>query len=232
MANTPFPEDAIDCGYYPGSLGAINVQDESEPQERYDEGLYYPVSIGETLAGRYRIEHKLGWGGFSTVWMAYDNALGRSVALKIMTPGEDGDHEFQIQNEIGRAVRDTSNLITHRGGSFGVSGRNGIYHQVLVLPLVGPSLGLRLPNMPIRARMSAAKQLLVALKTFHEAGFIHRGEQPIPMSMSGADESHLLILFFANITVYRPKRRCAYVGITSGLCNYRYREKVPVTWPA
>ncbi|KAH7466718.1 hypothetical protein FOMA001_g15888 [Fusarium oxysporum f. sp. matthiolae] len=43
-----------------------DVEDASEPTERYKEGLYYPICIGEVLSNRYRIEHKLGHGGFLT----------------------------------------------------------------------------------------------------------------------------------------------------------------------
>jgi hypothetical protein len=57
-----------DYGQFVDSDGVGDIEDVPEPLERYGQGLYYPVSIGEVLAGRYRIEHKLGWGGFSSVW--------------------------------------------------------------------------------------------------------------------------------------------------------------------
>lgn len=66
-----------------GSEEECEVEDEAEPVERYRKGTYYPVSIGEVLAERYRIQHKLGWGGFSTVWMAYDMDLRRSVVPRL-----------------------------------------------------------------------------------------------------------------------------------------------------
>lgn len=43
---------------------------------RYQPGGYHPVSLGDTLKnGRYSVRHKLGWGGFSTVWLAKDREL-------------------------------------------------------------------------------------------------------------------------------------------------------------
>ena len=40
---------------------------------KYQKGGYRPVHLGDTLQNdRYRIEHKLGFGRFSTVWLAED----------------------------------------------------------------------------------------------------------------------------------------------------------------
>lgn len=46
---------------------------DAEPLHRYGTGGYHPVRLGDLLKdGRYRIMHKLGWGGYSTVWAARD----------------------------------------------------------------------------------------------------------------------------------------------------------------
>lgn len=81
-----------------------DIEEEAEPWEQYQEmnsRLYYPLCIGEILNQRYRIEHKVGHGGFSTVWMAHDLQDKRDVALKIMISGkETGERELEIHNEI------------------------------------------------------------------------------------------------------------------------------------
>ncbi|KAK0111552.1 hypothetical protein ONS95_001903 [Cadophora gregata] len=150
-----------------------DVEDESEPLERYYRGIYYPVCIGEVLAGRYRIEHKLGWGGYSTVWMAHDSQCHRDVALKILIPGQKGEYEYQIQNEILQTVGDTSHLVIHQG-SFLLPGHGDNQYRVLVLPLLSPSLGYRVKELPVATRVSAAKQLLIALASLHDVGLVHR----------------------------------------------------------
>ena len=44
-----------------------------ESLPRYRAGGYHPVTLGDTFKdGRYKVHHKLGWGGSSTVWLAYD----------------------------------------------------------------------------------------------------------------------------------------------------------------
>ncbi len=71
---------------------------------------YYPLSIGEVLADRYRIEHKLGWGGYSTVWMAQGTQENKAVALKIMNFKEGGEKEYNIQTDIIQSIPDLANL--------------------------------------------------------------------------------------------------------------------------
>jgi serine/threonine-protein kinase SRPK3 len=48
-------------------------------------GGYHPVSIGDLFhQKRYIILRKLGWGHFSTVWLAKDTLSNTPVALKIV----------------------------------------------------------------------------------------------------------------------------------------------------
>jgi hypothetical protein len=46
---------------------------DAEPLYRYKKGGHHPVHLGDLMHdGRYQIVHKLGWGGWSTVWAARD----------------------------------------------------------------------------------------------------------------------------------------------------------------
>ncbi|KAK0437371.1 hypothetical protein EV421DRAFT_1681420, partial [Armillaria borealis] len=45
-----------------------------ENKNRYRPGGYHPTRVGDEYArGRYTITGKLGWGEYSTVWLARDN---------------------------------------------------------------------------------------------------------------------------------------------------------------
>ena len=60
-----------------------------EDIEDYQPGGYHPISIGDTFDhGRFRVLHKLGFGGSSTVWLARDQQeegdWTRIVTLKAM----------------------------------------------------------------------------------------------------------------------------------------------------
>jgi serine/threonine protein kinase len=43
-----------------------------EPLKYYIPGGYHPISLGDVFQHRYKIVRKLGWGGYSTVWLAHD----------------------------------------------------------------------------------------------------------------------------------------------------------------
>ncbi|WZH42247.1 kinase-like domain-containing protein [Fusarium acuminatum] len=159
-------------GDFVDSDDECEVEDECEPAERYDEGLYYPVCIGEVLANRFRVEHKLGHGGFSTVWMAHDMSNDNDVALKIMTPGPSGEREYAAQDMIASTVHDTSRLLMYRETFLLEAPKT--HHRVFVFPLLGPSLRTHARSMSIAVRMASAKQMLQAIKALHDGGVVHR----------------------------------------------------------
>ena len=137
--------------------------------------VFYPICLGEVLDERYLIEHKIGYGGFSTVWMAYDLLDQRNVALKVMCAGNWGERELLVHDQILQSVQDTSHLVTY-SATFLLRGEDGP-HRVFVFPLLGPCLdSLRVKQMTLTGRMSVARQLLEALENLHKAGIVHRGE--------------------------------------------------------
>lgn len=93
MATPHYSEDSdtdtVDFGYFATTEKEEDDVDETaEPDYKYDakvaSRVFYPICIGEVLNERHRVGHKLGQGGFSTVWMAYDIQSERDVALKAM----------------------------------------------------------------------------------------------------------------------------------------------------
>jgi serine/threonine protein kinase len=162
-----------DRGDFVDSEDECDVEEVTENPIRYIQGVYYPICIGDVLANQYRVEHKLGHGGFSTVWMAHDTVNKVDVALKIIKPGESGEYEYSIQNEIVTAVGNTPLLLLYRK-TFFLDSPHG-QHRVLVFPVQGPNFREYACQTPFAARMSALRQLLQSLKCLHDAGFIHRG---------------------------------------------------------
>lgn len=59
-------------------------EEEQEDVNDYCQGGYHVVNIGDLFQGRYHVIRKLGWGHFSTVWLAWDFTGNNFVALKIV----------------------------------------------------------------------------------------------------------------------------------------------------
>jgi serine/threonine protein kinase len=214
---TIYYNDTADFGDYINSADSDEYSDMEMEVEKYLKyylprlGSWYPVQIGEVLEQRYQVLHKLGHGGFSTVWMARDLHNQKDVALKIVMSGIDGyssgEYEYSMHNLIKERVMDTSSLVLYLS-TFYVEGNYGATHRVFVLPLCGPSFqvtcklngGLK----EIRNHMPAARQLLLALKSLHDAGIVHRGEY-----LSAQNPADGLLMCF------RSKHGSCHVGYDS-----------------
>lgn len=184
-----YPEDSgSDLGYFASS----NEDEEDYIDELAEDSLmynkekgsrlFYPIRIGEVLNHRYQIDHKIGHGGFSTVWMAYDLQDKKDVALKVMASGNSGEHEYQMQEEIRRSVEDTSRLVLPLETFLLPAPENS--HRVLVLPLMGSPLDsydLFKKGYSMSTGMSAAQQLLEAVESLHKGGIVHRGKSILPV---------------------------------------------------
>jgi hypothetical protein len=68
MTSNSYPKESVAKW-----TGALYCEVDAEPLERYRKGGYHPTHLGDTFKdGRYKTIHKLGWGGYATVWLARD----------------------------------------------------------------------------------------------------------------------------------------------------------------
>ncbi|KAJ5783673.1 uncharacterized protein N7518_009350, partial [Penicillium psychrosexuale] len=110
-----------------------------ESLSRYQRGGYYLVNLGDTFKDdRYKIYHKLGWGGFSTVWLTKDRDRNQWVSLKIITADSSLPELEHLVNLMAKFRGElSSNYIVQLLDSFVHEGPNGLY-QCLVFNLIGP----------------------------------------------------------------------------------------------
>ncbi|GAC74159.1 ras-related GTPase [Moesziomyces antarcticus T-34] len=170
-------------------MGSVMTEDE-EDLEDYGKGGYHPVHVGDTFSdGRYLIVRKLGWGHFSTVWLAKDNKMKRHVALKVV---KSAPHYTETAlDEIKLLQRLVSANPSHPGRRHCVSlldhfrhkGPNGS-HVCMVFEVLGENLlGLikryQHRGVPPHIVKQIAKQVLLGLDYMHqECGIIHTDLKP------------------------------------------------------
>jgi eukaryotic-like serine/threonine-protein kinase len=135
--------------------------------------------IGETLSGRFRIERLLGRGGMSSVWQAYDEELGRPVAIKLLHT-----RRLESADSVDRFEREarTLALLTHPGIVTVIDRGETDGRPFIVCELVdGRDLHERISlegSLPVAEALAIAVQIASALAYAHERGVIHRDVKP------------------------------------------------------
>jgi len=182
----------------------------------YAPGGLHPVSIGDVFAdGRYKVLHKLGFGGSSTTWLARDSVSGILVALKVLaayisTKPKDEIEELVISRKLDDLIASTHNAARHNiqtiKDSFIEEGPNGT-HVCLVSELAGPSIramsfsgGGRLQGSTrLRGDLAreVAKQTAMVMELMHSAGLIHGGSLTL-------FHNNALLKFLRSNVVKRP----------------------------
>ena len=135
-------------------------------------------SIGSTLNKRYRLDRKIGEGGFASVFLATDLDLGRQVAIKVLEQEwtRDKDLLTRFRNEARAiAALDHPNILQIY--DFGVT-RDAPY---LVMPYIS---GGTLSDRMKRERLTLDEigfyldQIGSALDYAHQRGIVHRDIKP------------------------------------------------------
>jgi Tol biopolymer transport system component len=135
--------------------------------------------VGERF-GTYAIRGLLGVGGMGEVYRAYDDTLGREVAIKVLPPAFTSDPERQTRFEREARMLATLNH-PHIGAIYSVEEADGVRGLVLEL-IEGETLAERIARahggLPVPDALAIARQISDALDAAHERGIIHRDLKP------------------------------------------------------
>ena len=174
-----------------------------------------PLPPGTVLKGRYRIQRKLGQGGFGRVFLANDEQLhSRPVVIKTMLDENSSDPWFE--KRFSEEIRALSTI--DHPGVVGVldTGRTDDGALFLVMQYVeGKSLrALIQPHGMALTRVAAlVRQIAQALSAAHDKGIVHRDLKPeniIIQSVAGEEHARLIDFGIAQLRAASPD----YTSIT------------------
>ena len=139
-----------------------------------DGPAFYP---GAVIAGRYRLEERLGAGGMSVVFRAADLELDDEIAVKVLTQAVfDAETDARLRRELM-----LSRQIVHRNivRTFEMGRVQGLNYLILEL-LRGDKLAdrMRAGPLPLGEGLDYLAQACAGLQAAHDLGVIHRDVKP------------------------------------------------------
>ncbi|XP_075870288.1 SRSF protein kinase 1b isoform X3 [Nelusetta ayraudi] len=181
QADSPLPEQDEEI------LGSDD--DEQEDPNDYCKGGYHHVKIGDLFNGRYHVIRKLGWGHFSTVWLAWDIQEKRFVAMKVVKSAEHYTETALDEIKLLKSVRNSDpndpsrEKVVQLLDDFKISGMNGT-HVCMVFEVLGYHLlkwiiKSNYQGLPQPCVKSIIRQVLQGLDYLHtKCKIIHTDIKP------------------------------------------------------
>lgn len=173
-------------------------QEGVEDLEGYCSGGYHPTHIGDRYFNdRYEVVHKLGYGSYSTVWLAKDHLEAKYVAMKILIAATSKDcSESKILRILNSGKPDHPGraYVSSLLNEFIVNGPNG-RHLCIVSEAAGCSLAQSKEasmswKFPANAARAIAAQLLLGLDYIHSCGVVHSGRSKCSGSSACYEGTH------------------------------------------
>jgi eukaryotic-like serine/threonine-protein kinase len=153
----------------------------------------YPGRVTQSavlVAGRYRLDERIGAGAMGVVWRAIDERLGRTVAIKqlVVPPGLDDAAADEAAQRIRREARIAARL--HHPNAVAVfdvadhEDRPWLVMEYLPSRSLATVLTERGPLPPLEVA-AIGRQLADALTAAHAAGIVHRDVKPGNVLLAG-----------------------------------------------
>ncbi|MGY4721296.1 Stk1 family PASTA domain-containing Ser/Thr kinase [Naumannella huperziae] len=181
--------------------------------------------IGHVLDGRYEVTDRVARGGMATVYLATDQRLTRTVAVKVMQEGLGADEDFVAK--FDREARSAARLSHPNVVSVFDQGHDGDRPYIVMEHIAGGTLRQLMNRAgvlePLRA-LELIEPVLAALAAAHEAGIVHRDVKPENVLIT--DRGQLKVADFGLARAISAQTITANQGLLIGTVSYLPPELV------
>ncbi len=145
-------------------------------------GMSVGLRLAGTSMGRYRLSRRLGEGGMAKVFLAYDEEMRRTVAVKVVD-----NSEFDLVRRFQREVETIGSLTHEHILPVFDYGEQGEWRYLVMQYVEGGTLRERLQDGPLAPEEanSILLQVASALQFAHARGIIHRDIKPSNILLRG-----------------------------------------------
>lgn len=183
--------------------------------------------LGKVVAGRYRLEARLGEGGMGVVYRARHVLIDRVVALKLIRPDLRG--ETHLRAWMLREAR-AANRVDHAHivdiHDVGETEQGELYLVMEYLTGIALSSEIAKGPMPVDRAIDILEQMCAALARAHDLGVVHRDlkSDNIMLTVRGGRQDYVKILDFGLAALARDPR-LAPKGAVFGTPEYMSPEQ-------
>ncbi|MFZ5438645.1 MAG: protein kinase domain-containing protein [Myxococcota bacterium] len=226
---TPLPDGAQACAVCGAAVALPLVTPPTSISQRNlrpfrEEKTVQPVRVADVLAGRYRLEEKVGEGGMGAVFVAHDLELDRKVAVKVLAANL--MHDAEVLERFEREARLTAKLDHPNIVPIYDVGRHEGRPFIVMKLLQGDSLVGRLRakgGFTTDETLKLMRQLAAGLDYIHAQGFIHRDIKAGNIFLS--PEGHATILDFGILRSKTATTGITRTGMVMGTPHYMAPEQ-------
>jgi eukaryotic-like serine/threonine-protein kinase len=197
----------------------------TRPRIAYRQVVTVALSIGQTIADRYRLIRRIAVGGMGEVWEASDIRLARRVAVKVLKAELSGTAEllqrFRVEARITASLNHPGIAAVHDYGETAAVRGGPADTAYLVMELVeGEPLAAMIAR---RGRLSSERTLEVleqaghALQSAHDRGLVHRDVKPGNILITATGTVKLTDFGIAKMVDAAPVTRS---GMVLGTAHY------------
>ena len=215
-----------------GIQSATRTDQPSTLHTQLDDGGAYGLDMknlapGFVVDGRYRIEQKVGVGGFAAVYRATDISLDKTRALKVFLDLEDGDDyalsKLKYEADLMDKITD-ERVVRYYDLSLNSSPKFAVLEYV-----DGGSLEQKIVKapggkLPEKEALKIAHDLAEAMQLVHSKGIIHKDLNPRNIMFSG--EGNIKIMDFGISEALQTSRSRLEETSRAGTAPYMSPEQI------